>query len=823
MRHMSDCRKPLFASAALVPLLIALGAPLSGARAQNADAPPASEQAAGPPAMEEITVTATRRAQALSKVTQSVSAFSAAKMDILEVKSFADLAKYTPGVDFDNDSNAISIRGIKSSAGSATTGIYIDDTPIQLRALGLNANNALPYVFDLSRVEILRGPQGTLFGAGSEGGTVRYITPQPSLTDFTGMAHTELAGTEGGGLSFEDGVAVGGPIVEDKLGFRISGWARRDGGYIDKINPYDGQVTEPDANRTNTYVVRAAFTVAPIDNLTITPAYNFQQRSKNNYDQYWVGLSDRNDGKFIDGTPENMRDDDRFDLVSLKVQYDLDDIEIISNSSYFSRFETTQGYSGTLYNLSYFQQITSGGTDPNGITPCVPCAAHTQLLNPNGINLPGFGPYVSRNIITNKQSNVSEEFRVQSNDKDAPLQWVAGVFYAQNMQNSNEEINDPQLPALTRYLFGRPMVRNLGNPAAYANDPGAWGMGLLPGGDDYINDTHGHDRQVALFGDVTYAITDQLKFEAGLRLAWTHFDFRNINTGAQDLLDSMGAPATAKGLADEEPVTPKVSLSYQITPDDMVYGTIAEGYRIGGASPPLPLAACGGPFPTQYESDSTWSYEIGTKDRFLDRRLQVSASAYYVEWSNIQQAIYVPSCGIQYTTNVGDAISEGFDLDVDYQITDNLLLNVAIGYTEAKFTKTAYDPATGGILARASDALDVTPWTGTIGLQYNFLIGDDSAFVRADYEFTSHRHRPISAEDPQTEYFDGGLHPDPATSLVSLRTGITLDKWEFNLFMDNVFDAHPQLNLAHQDEFTLLYTAETFRPRTTGITATYRY
>jgi outer membrane receptor protein involved in Fe transport len=807
MSDMSDCRKPLLlASAALIPLLFALPA-----AAQTPDAPAAAPSNAGSAAApEEVIVTATRRSQALSKVTESVSAFSAAKMDLLNVKSFADLAKYTPGIDFDPDSNNISIRGIKSDAGSATTGIYIDDTPIQLRALGLNANNALPTVFDLDRVEVLRGPQGTLFGAGSEGGTVRYITPQPSLTDFSGQMHTELSGTEGGGLSFEGGAAVGGPIVQDKVGFRVSGWARRDGGYIDKIDPYNGQVTEPDANRTNTYVVRGAVTFAPIDNLTITPSYNFEQRSVNNYQQFWVGLSDRNDGKFIDGTPENMRDDDRFDLVSMKVQYDLDDVQLISNTSYFSRSERTNGYSGTLYNLSYFQQITSGGTDPQGENCINNCTAHSVLLKPNGINLPGFPPYVSQNFITNKQSNVTEEFRAQSSDKDATVQWVAGVFYAQNMQNSNEEINDPQLPALTRYLWGESMLQ-------------AWGMGLLPGGDDYDNNTHAHDRQVALFGDVTVNITDQWKFTAGLRYAWTHFDFRNTNTGAQDLLDNGGVPAHAKGESDEEPVTPKVSLAYQVTPDDMIYGTIAEGYRIGGASPPLPAAACGGKFPTQYESDTTWSYELGTKDRFLDRKLQVSASAYYIEWNNIQQAIYVPTCGIQYTTNVGDAVSEGFDLEAQYQVTDELQLSLALGYTEGKYSKTAFDPAGGGILARVGDSLDIVPWTATVGIQYNFLVGDDSAFVRADYEFSSRRHRPTASEDPQTEYFDAGLHANPATSLLSLRTGITLANWEFNLFMDNVFNAHPQLSLAHQDSFTQLYTAETFRPRTTGVTASYRF
>jgi iron complex outermembrane recepter protein len=819
MNVRSDCRKSLLASAALVPLLWGFAATAQTNDAAPTGAPAATPDSTGP---QEIIVTSTRRASALSKVAESVSAFTASKMAVLNVKSFADLAKYTPGVDFDPDSNTISIRGIKSDAGSATTGVYIDDTPIQLRALGLNANSSLPAVFDLDRVEVLRGPQGTLFGAGSEGGTVRYITPQPSLTDYSGMAHTELSGTEGGGMSFEAGAALGGPIVPDKVGFRLSGWARRDGGWIDKVDPYSGQTVDSDANRTNTYVVRAAVTFAPIDNLTITPSYNFEQRTQNNYNQYWVGLSDLNKGQFIDGTPEHMEDPDRFDLASMKIQYDLDKISIISNTSYFSRNEWLNGYSGTLYNLSYFQQLTSGVANPDPVSGkpipvdpnynlCGPtCAAHGVLLTPNGINLPGFGPYVSKNWITNSQSNVTQEVRVQSNDSDSWLTWVGGVFYAANKQGSNEEINDPQLPALTRYLWGEGMMR-------------AWGMGLLPGGDDYDNDTHSNDSQEALFGDITAEVIDGLKLEVGLRYAWTHFDFRNTNTGAQDLLDNGGKPAHAGGHEDETPVTPKFGISYQIDPDNMIYGTIAKGYRIGGASPPLPAVACGGKFPTQYDSDTTWSYEVGAKDKFLDRRLSISTSAYYVEWNNIQQAVYVPVCGIQYTTNVGEAITEGFDFQASWMATSALEIDLAVGYTEAKYTQNAVDPATGGLLARKGDSLDVVPWSATLGIQYNFAVDDNDAFVRADYEFSSRRNRPTNAEDPQTEYYDAGLQPDPATSLVSLRTGITLDSWEFNLFMDNVFDAHPQLSLAHQDYNTLLYTAESFRPRTTGITATYKY
>ena len=192
-------------------------------------APQALAQSSGAPAgsggssansggIEEVVVTATRREESLNKVPISVSAFTEEKMDELDVKSFGDLAKFTPGVTFDQDSKNISIRGIDSSAGTGTTGIYIDDTPIQMRVLGLNSDNTLPTVYDLDRVEVLRGPQGTLFGAGSEGGTVRYITPQPSLTDFSAKARTEVDVTQSGAPSYEFGGAIGGPIDRRRPG-----------------------------------------------------------------------------------------------------------------------------------------------------------------------------------------------------------------------------------------------------------------------------------------------------------------------------------------------------------------------------------------------------------------------------------------------------------------------------------------------------------------------------------------------------------------------------------------------------------------------------
>ncbi|HEY1560509.1 MAG TPA: TonB-dependent receptor [Caulobacteraceae bacterium] len=809
----------LLAAAAAAPLLMT-----QPAAAQNA---PASASPEGSTNISEIVVTANRREQALSKVTSSVSAFTAAKMDVQGIKSFADISKFTPGVTFDEASHDITIRGIESTAGSSTTGVYIDDTPVQMRNLGFNSNNTLPTVFDLNRVEVLRGPQGTLFGAGSEGGTIRYITNQPSLTNFSGFAHSEVSWTDHGAPSYELGAAAGGPLIDDKLGFRISAWGRRDGGYIDRVDYQTLDPTQRNANSVDTIALRAALTWKPIPSLEITPAVDFQNRYQHNYDDYWVAISDPGSGVYLNGTPDRMPDRDKFLLPSLKIEWYGPGVNFISNTGYYARKERVGGYSGTLYDLSYFEDFLNGSiwgypSDPQG-NACGACANLNPLLTRTGLNTadgPAIANYYAYNQITNSQYDWTQEFRLQSSNSESKLQWTAGVFMAFNYQRSTEEIRDPELPIITNLLWGE-------------TDLEAWGEDLLPNGDDYIKDTKSHDRQIALYADATYNITPQLKVEAGLRFAWTHFDFVSLDDGPQDLLDTGGLPNITSGGKNEKPLTPKFDISYQLTPDDMVYGTIAKGYRIGGASPPLPPIACGGDFPTEYNSDSVWSYEVGSKDRFFDRRLQVSGSAYYISWSNIQQSILVPSCAIMFTANVGSAVSKGFDLQGQWQLTSAFDVEFAVGYNKATFSNDAVltvpvPTALGGgtqslFLAGKGDSLDVTPWTVTLGAQYNFRVWDRPGFVRADWEYTSHLNTPTPTQDPNALSFDPNLVNNPATNLVSLRAGMTFDKVDVALYADNLLNAHPQLDLTHQDSYTLLYEARTFRPLTIGLSVNWKY
>ncbi len=224
----------------------------AGSAADNA----AAEDASGP--LQEITVTATRREESLSKVPISVTALTQDAMDLRGIKDFQDIVRFTPGVNIDNSgTNNISIRGIASTGGAGTTGIYIDDTPIQIRGTAFNPDDALPKSFDIDRVEVLRGPQGTLFGAGSEGGTVRYITTQPSLTKTAFTAAKRSPTRKAARSTTKGGIAAGGPLIDNTLGARLTVWYRRDGGYIDLIDPVSLATVQKNANLRSDRAVSA--------------------------------------------------------------------------------------------------------------------------------------------------------------------------------------------------------------------------------------------------------------------------------------------------------------------------------------------------------------------------------------------------------------------------------------------------------------------------------------------------------------------------------------------------------------------------------------
>jgi outer membrane receptor for ferrienterochelin and colicin len=194
------------------------------------------------------------------------------------MRTIEDISRLTPGVtlvhgtNYNSESSNISIRGIDSNAGAATTGVYIDDTPIHSRHLFFGTFNAYPALFDIERVEVLHGPQGTLFGASTEGGAVRFIMPEPSLDESSVYLRTEGAGVTHGGTTYEIGAAGGGPLVAGRLAFRASASYRREGGYVDRIDWHAGRTVDSDSNWSRTRTARLALRWAPLDALEITPS-----------------------------------------------------------------------------------------------------------------------------------------------------------------------------------------------------------------------------------------------------------------------------------------------------------------------------------------------------------------------------------------------------------------------------------------------------------------------------------------------------------------------------------------------------------------------
>ena len=715
----------------------------------------------GSGALEEIVVTATRHEESLSKVPISITALTQDSMDQRGIKDFQDIARFTPGVNIDTSgTNAISIRGISSSAGAGTTGIYIDDTPIQMRSLGFNPDDTLPKTFDLQRVEVLRGPQGTLFGAGSEGGAVRYIMTPASTTATDTYVRSEVSYTEHGQPSGEFGIAHGQPVVDGVFGIRASVWYRYDGGWINRVDDTTGEITNHNVNYSNSMAGRLVGTWTPTSNITVTPGILFQRQDKNDDSTYWPAYSDAGAGHFNTATPERVGGPDTYWLPSLKLQLDLDGSQIISNSSYFHRRQIT-AYQGTVYDLAYWQTI------PNAVTG-IPPEAVSPLIDSAGIHLPAaLAGTQTPNTMTNSQESLTQELRWQSAKSDSPWTWTLGVFWQLAKEGSIEELRSTNVDQVFNYLFGESPADYYGG--TFYSCPTRAAYPSIPACDIYYNANTTFDRQIAGFGEVSYAFTDWVKLTVGERVSRDSFSLNHYADGYENY-----GPGPASASQKQTPNTPKAVLSFQVDPKDLYYVSYAKGFRMGGGNAPLPsycnadLTAAGFPngAPLSYSSDSTQNYEVGSKNAFGDW-LKIASSIYYIKWNQIQQSIYVAgACGLQFTDNLGTAAAWGGDIQAEAK-AGPFDIDLATGYTSARYTK---DDPTGcqqgansaPCLSSTGDAISGqaainyspgtnAPFTMALGVQYNFQLAARDAFIRGDWEYEARNHWLAAVQDPHND------------------------------------------------------------------------
>lgn len=753
-----------------------LGVLIAGASSAPAFAQIGSQQVAaagGGDQLQEILVTATRRQEDIQKVPISVSTLTQADMAAAGIKNIADVAANTPGLQFvtpvaPSTITTVNIRGINTDTGPSTVGIYLDDTPLsgRLSPLG-NIGSAMPLTVDLNRVEVDRGPQGTLFGAGSEAGVVRFLTSDPSTQNYSGGVEGEFSNTKDGSSSYEYGGAAGGPIAQDTLGFRASGWYRRDGGYVNLVNPLpgpspDNAVVAPNINRDYEEAFRAAFAYK-IDDVRITPALYYQSVDKDDSGRFYPAYSNVSDGQYNDAAflPEHSLDS--WFLPTLKIEAPLSFADLTFVSSYLHRVVTVT----------------------NDFGDCFVCFGGSGYGSPLGPDVPT-SPGDSAPTTTGQRDKAyTEELRLASNQPNAFVTWVGGIFY----DNRSQEDYQNTIPTT-------------GNPGGF------------------VVDQHYKDIQTAVFAQGDFHLSKQWTATLGYRVAHIDTDFNATLAGT--------APLSANPTAT--PTTPRVAVAYQADPNNMLYASASKGFRIGGGNSPLPDGCTGSGFnPAGYRPDWIWSYEIGAKDKLFDNRLEVDTSVYHALWSNIQQLVIAAPCGIDYVGNLGHAAINGFDMSVRALLTPQLRIDAKVAYTNAYYTETT---VSGGVTTvQEGDKIGflpqvIAPWNVVVATEYRIpLPNSDTVHMRVEYQYNSENPGPFQNGIVGGANYVPLDRPDPATNLFNSRIGYTTGKLDMSLFANNVFNSHPLLGTLSYFPVSTPYRIQnsTFRPRTLGIAANYSF
>jgi outer membrane receptor protein involved in Fe transport len=753
--------------------------------------------------LQEIVVTSTRQEQSLSKVPLSVVATDQETLDKLGVRSADDLARITPSITFGQGGEyygtgqtQISIRGVASTSGVPTTGVYIDDTPIQSRTgVSPSLTNAYPKIFDLDRIEVLRGPQGTLFGTGSMGGAVRFITPEPVYRDSKLYARSELGTTKDGATSYEVGLAGGAPIVENVVGFRASFWHQQEGGYLDRLDRETKQLIQPDINKETSNVGRVAFGWKATDILTITPSVFFQDVHIADTSLVELATSDLERANYRNSfylTPQPH--DDRFWLPAIKLEARFANASLISNTSYLTR-KTYTVSDDTSLNVAFWTGYP-GATIPEQFAGN---RANTQNHT--------------------RQKGWTQEIRLQSNDPNQRLNWVTGVFYSSSTITDAFDAHNPDLLDMINY--GALIAGDPNAPYASLTDS-PLGTELYQGLYVVSQRSHYHDVQKSVFAQADFAVMPRLKLTAGLRYTDATLNYQDFVAGPLYGTD-IGLATALQPKSDS--VTPKLGVSYQIDDNNLVYANAAEGVRGGTAADPIgsnceyESAALGisTSEPRKIDSDSIWSYEVGSKNRLLDGHLAIDASIYHQEWNNIQTNILLPQCQVLTTLNLGNAHIDGFDLSLTAIPVNGLVLSAAVSRTDARYTSRL---AVGDFVVHSEgEPLAVAPWMYTFGAEYTVLLNNYNWYAHADYAHSTRNNRSL---DTASFLTDPDIPRTPEHSSLDLRAGVRFAGADVSVFANNLLDDHPLLSLGHDAPGSGFWRTTTLRPRTIGVTVSYK-
>lgn len=766
----------------------------------QADASPAGASPSGDPegrggesesssraTLEEVIVTARKTRERLQDVPVSVTAITGEQLRDRGAVDIKDVLGSIPGLAFSNVERGLSrynIRGISSNVDAATVGVFLDDISL---VQGSNTFNGAfdAVLFDIERVEVLKGPQGTLYGGSAMGGAIKYVSARPNLSQQSSSVAAGVGTTAHGSESYNAEGVLNLPIISDVLAVRGGFSYRREGGFIDNVAdgtiedtaysstpaptytplvlPSLSSLNREDYNSADTYVARLSLLWQPDPSWSIRPAVFYQDYEQDSSGQFHTN---ENDLTASFRFPQATRD--RGGIYSLDITKEMGAVEVTSLTGYSDRTVDWQR------DYSFF----IGGLVPS---------------------LYGFD---GRALYRTETQTFSQELRVASaTGPDTQLRWLGGVFYS---------TQDRHFPSSV-YLYGP------GFGALFGLDPDIV----------YFEDTTNKVDQYAAFGEATYAITQALDITAGVRL----FKIEQTTDQTQDGLFADGFHHVLSDIK-EDGVNPKVGLSYKVDASHLLYVSATKGFRPGGAITNANPPGCAGDlarlgyssFPEQFDSDSLWSYELGSKNEFDNGRWVVNGALFYSDWKDIQQLVGLPNCGGAFTVNAGTASVKGAELEARINLTPALQIGGNATFTDAKLTEAVF-----GTPAHDDDQIQAVPeWMASAYGSYSIpLAATWDLRIRADYQYRGRQRNLYDRTQPVRFILPDGTYPalpngsapvaaefqqsfDLLNASVYLEHGPTT----FRMYVNNVLDERPFLDT---DLYFGSSKSTTVRPRTIGL------
>jgi len=748
-----------------------------------------------------IIVTATKRDANLQDIPFSINAQTAEDIQKSGAVTLEDLSRNVAGLSVQNlgpGQSQVSVRGV--SAGQVVrdqpgvkeqVGVYLDESVISLSLFTPDID-----LYDLNRVETLRGPQGTLFGSGSVGGTIRYITNQPKLGTTEGSVEANLNLVDGDDIGGHLKGAINVPMG-DKAAIRAVGYYTRYGGFINAIGP----AGKDDINSGERYGGRIALTFEPTDNISITPRVVYQKVKADGFNRQDIYNLYAN--RFTTTRPQVTFDEreqylllresfeDETLIADLKLDVALDGVKVTAVTSYTNRDILVSRDASAL----------SGSVSVD-------------------LGFPTAGVLLPSNLVdTTDLKSFTQEVRLAS-DYDSPFQWVFGGFYSSTDRFYRQRLPTPGYDAFTDATLGA------GTSAAVANG--------FPANSPYNADLPYDIKQLAIFGEGTYSITDAFDVTLGGR----YYDFLETRRFITGGLFANGDRRRDKTRSNG--ISPRLLLSYDVADNVSINAQASKGFRLGGVNDPLNLPLCSpgdaalfGGF-QDYDDETLWNYELGVKSQ--GRGFTFNAAGFYNDIKNLQVTLDAGTCSSRIVFNVPKAHSMGVEFELGLSPVDGLDLNLSGSLIEAEFDTTLPGALTAATGIREGNRLPSVPkFQLSASGSYEFPVSDSaSAYLSASFQHVGTRYtQPADQENNPRTFVHGlpfgGAPANAATTvdlklpdyqLVNLSAGVDFENGlSLIAYVNNVFDENALLSFDRErgGRARLGYTVG--QPRTFGVTA----